>query len=169
MTPAEAAELLTIASGYDSRTYEALQAAAWSTALHGLDLEDCRQAVHQHYRNSTDWLMPATIRLLVRNMVRDRQEAFRDSYQTALDATADPQTVADRVTAIRDALAAANRMPGEESPHPPQLSDGARAARRIACPWCGASIGQPCIVSATGKTLTIIHDVRLDAVAKVPA
>ena len=76
MTPAEAAELLTLCSGYDNRKPNADTAKAWALVLDGMDHSECMAAIVQHYRESREWLMPADIVRLVRAGRRQRVEAF---------------------------------------------------------------------------------------------
>lgn len=91
MTPAEAAELLTIAAAFDRRTVGKADAIAWADALHGLRVEDCASAVRAHFAESTDWLMPATVRAGVK---RVRAERIRAVPTSALEpADIDPNDV----------------------------------------------------------------------------
>lgn len=73
MTPDQAAELLTVACAYDSRRPDRARAIAWADALGDLDADDCVNAIRQHYRVSTEWVMPAHIRRLVRVIREDRR------------------------------------------------------------------------------------------------
>ena len=68
MTPAEAQVLLSMASAFDNRKPDADAARAWSAALDGLRFEDCRDALIEHYKTSTDYLMPVLIRTAVRRI-----------------------------------------------------------------------------------------------------
>lgn len=74
MTPAEAQVLLSMAAAFDNRKPDADTARAWAAALDGLRFEDCRVAVIEHYRASTEWLMPAVIRTAVRRIRAKRIE-----------------------------------------------------------------------------------------------
>ena len=62
MTPADAAELLSIAAAFDRRTIGVMDAVAWADALDGLDPRECVDAVRGHFRDSTAYLMPAHVR-----------------------------------------------------------------------------------------------------------
>lgn len=73
MTPDVAAELLTIAAAYDSRRPDRARALAWADALGDLDPEDCSLAIRRHYRDSTEFVMPAHIRRLVRTIREERR------------------------------------------------------------------------------------------------
>jgi hypothetical protein len=68
MTPAEGATLLGVAAAFDNRKPDADAATAWAMALDGLRFVDCRDAIVAHYRNETEWIMPAMIRAAVRRI-----------------------------------------------------------------------------------------------------
>jgi len=76
MTPAEAQVLLSMASAYDNRKPDADAAKAWAAALEGLRFVDCREALIEHYKTSTEWLMPAMIRGAVKKIRSKRIAAF---------------------------------------------------------------------------------------------
>lgn len=84
MKPTEAAALLTIAAAFDNRKPDPDTAKAWAMALDGYRFEDCRQVIVQHYRESTDWIMPAHVLRAVKRLRKQR-----------LDATPDPIPPAD--------------------------------------------------------------------------
>lgn len=75
MTPAEAAELLTMCSAYDNRRVDEAGALAWQDALSDLPAADCQRAVRDHYRESSDRVMPADVRRRVRRIRADRIDA----------------------------------------------------------------------------------------------
>lgn len=68
MTPAEAQVLLSMASAFDNRKPDPDAARAWSAVLDDLRFEDCRDALIEHYKTSTDYLMPVMIRTAVRRI-----------------------------------------------------------------------------------------------------
>lgn len=76
MTRSEVALLLGLAAARDYRTVGEVDVLAWFEDIGDLDLADAREAVARHYRESTDRVMPAHIRRLVK-MIRDerRREA----------------------------------------------------------------------------------------------
>lgn len=76
MTPAEAQVLLGMASTFDNRKVDETgdAARAWAAALDGLRFEDCRLAIIDHFKTSTEYLMPAMIRVAVRRMRASRIE-----------------------------------------------------------------------------------------------
>ncbi|WP_405204394.1 hypothetical protein OG795_15295 [[Kitasatospora] papulosa] len=63
MTPADAAELLTLAAAFDRRTVGESDARAWAAALNAMPLDDdARAAVARHYADTDAWLTPAHVR-----------------------------------------------------------------------------------------------------------
>lgn len=76
MTPAEAQVLLGMASTFDNRKVDPTgdAARAWAAALDGLPFDDCRLAIIEHFKTSTEYLMPVMIRTAVRRM-RDKRIA----------------------------------------------------------------------------------------------
>ena len=70
MTPAEAQVLLTMASAVDNRKIDDTgdTAKAWAAMLDDVRFEDAREALIQHFKTSTDYLMPVMIRTAVRKM-----------------------------------------------------------------------------------------------------
>lgn len=70
MVEHEAFQLLTLASARDGRTVSASVARVWASDLSGIALPDAVAAVQQHFRESTDWLLPAHV---VRNVARLRE------------------------------------------------------------------------------------------------
>lgn len=65
MTEAEIADLLEFASNYDHRHVTEEETEAWHQALHGLDLDDARYAVAEHYQRDNRRIMPADIRSIL--------------------------------------------------------------------------------------------------------
>ena len=74
MTPADAARLLALAAAFDRRTVGEYDAVAWADALAGLTPDECAEAIRDHYRHSTIWLMPAHIRAHADRVRRDEAE-----------------------------------------------------------------------------------------------
>ncbi|MEU8721487.1 zinc finger domain-containing protein [Streptomyces antimycoticus] len=63
MTPADAAELLTLAAAFDRRTVGEADARAWAAALNATPFDDdAREAVARHYAETDRWLTPAHVR-----------------------------------------------------------------------------------------------------------
>ncbi|MBP0456227.1 zinc finger domain-containing protein [Streptomyces montanisoli] len=77
MTPADAAELLTLAAAFDRRTVGEADARAWAAALHAVPLDDdARAAVARHYAETDRWLTPA-------HVVQQRAKVRRDRLDHA--------------------------------------------------------------------------------------
>lgn len=72
MTPSEAQLLLTMAATVDNRKPDEDAAKAWAAMLDDLRFDDCRIVVIEHYKRSTEWLMPATIRAEVKRIREKR-------------------------------------------------------------------------------------------------
>lgn len=72
MRPSEAGILLTMCATFDRRTVGEADAEAWSVTLDGIELEDGKTAIVEHYRESRDWIMPADIRRIVKRIRRER-------------------------------------------------------------------------------------------------
>lgn len=64
MNPSEAALVLGVAAAFDRRTVGEADALAWSAALPDVTADEARQAVVDHYRDSSDWVMPSHVRRL---------------------------------------------------------------------------------------------------------
>lgn len=75
MNLSETAELLTRISSFNNRTIGEGDVTAWQSVLGDVDLADAEEAVRRHFAEHTDWLMPAHIRRLVRDIVRERAVA----------------------------------------------------------------------------------------------
>lgn len=68
MNRSEAAQALTVAAAYDNRSIGQTNVAAWTKALDDLRLSDVVDAIHAHYRDSSDFLQPAHIRKAVQQI-----------------------------------------------------------------------------------------------------
>jgi hypothetical protein len=75
MTPTDAGQLLAIAATIDNRKPNAIAAKAWASALEGLRVADCEQAIVRHYRRTRDFLMPFDIIREVKTIRYERLEA----------------------------------------------------------------------------------------------
>lgn len=104
MNPSDAAELLTLAAAFDRRTIGKADAIAWADALTGLDPNDCAEAIRAHFRDSTDYLMPAHVRRGVRKIRADRVRAADSSLLDPHDV--DPADVGGYLAARRARIAA---------------------------------------------------------------
>ncbi|MES9554806.1 MULTISPECIES: hypothetical protein [unclassified Streptomyces] len=76
MTPADAAELLTLAAAFDRRTVGEADSRAWAAALHQTPYDDdARAAVARHYSETDRWLTPAHVRQQRATIRRERVAA----------------------------------------------------------------------------------------------
>ncbi len=73
MTPQETSAVLAMIGTYDRREFTPTDVRAWHAAWDpALTFEDARHAVTEHYRTSTDWLMPAHINRIAKARRDDR-------------------------------------------------------------------------------------------------
>jgi hypothetical protein len=75
----EAGQILAKAAAYDRRTIGQADVLAWHEALSDMDATDALAAVAAHYRDSTEWLMPAHVRRQVAELARQRRRADLDA------------------------------------------------------------------------------------------
>lgn len=61
VTAPEAVALLHLASGFDNRKPDRETTTAWAEALEAVDFTDARSVIVEHYRTSTDYLMPVHV------------------------------------------------------------------------------------------------------------
>lgn len=119
MNLSETAVLLGLAAARDQRTVGETDVRAWHEDLEDIDFDDARQAITRHYRESTDRLMPAHVRRLVAEIVRERRREVREAREAAEEErlTIGRGPVKDRsaeVTAlIRQAVAALPVTPSD--------------------------------------------------------
>lgn len=69
----ECFQLLTLASARDGRTVDKEVATVWASDLWDIPLEDATEAARDHYRKSTEWMMPRHVIEGVR-IIRDRRD-----------------------------------------------------------------------------------------------
>lgn len=103
MNPAQVATLLAYISSIDGRHTSTLMAEAWSDLIGGLDFEDAKAAVRDHYRDSTEWLKPGHI---IAGVKRIRSQRIREVERHVVDGhltirPADYGTPAEEVAALR--------------------------------------------------------------------
>lgn len=75
MNRSEAAMMLAQMQAYDQRTVGESDVIAWHALLVDAPFEDCQEAVRRHYAEQTDRIMPAHVRRLVRDIIREREVA----------------------------------------------------------------------------------------------
>lgn len=96
MSTDEVIDLLTLMASYDRRKVGEADVAAWYAAMGDLAFSDSRDAVIAHYRDSTEWIMPAH--------VRRRVAATRQARLDAAGPTEIPQDLANRPIEAREWL-----------------------------------------------------------------
>ena len=75
MNLTEAARLLTMIASFNNRTVGEGDVIAWQSVLTDVVLADGEEAVRRHFAEHTEWLMPAHVRRLVRDIERERSVA----------------------------------------------------------------------------------------------
>jgi hypothetical protein len=73
----ETADLLTAMSAFDRRTIGDGDVIAWQAVLSDASFGDCLEAVKRYYAEHTEWMMPAHVRRLVRDIVGEREAMAR--------------------------------------------------------------------------------------------
>jgi hypothetical protein len=133
MTRSEIALLLGACAARDQRTIGETDVLAWHEDIGDLDFEDARAAVSQHYRESTERIMPAHIRRLVR-IIRDRRRATNVvSTLPPGKCEDDPERDAriarnkQKLSAIMSGIAAKRSVPGGAEP---ELSESEKIRQR---------------------------------------
>lgn len=160
MTHNEVVDLLTAISAYDNRKPNPASVLAWGKAaeLGRWTLPEALDAVHAHFSENPDYLMPAHVTARVKAARQDR--ALRQE-QAALEAGPVDAAAADRIRQICDDLA--GRM-GWTDDGKTRLS----FALKVACPHCHASEGERCVNPSTSQPLreSGCHPSRADALAE---
>lgn len=135
LTDEEVRAILAVAMGYDNRRPGELNVAAWSEASSRgrWTLGEAIEAVHEHYTNKRDFLMPADVTDFIRS--KRRHEPYPGELQIEMAPPADVERVKAVVAEVADALA-----------WPKPKTARADAERDVACPHepCRAGIGRPC-------------------------
>lgn len=157
MTEDEVLELLQIACEYDHRTIGRTDMMAWlDAATRGRwTAEAAQEAVREHYARSTSFVMPGHVTELLR--AERRQPPDYAQQQKALPRPRrDPEVIRAGIDRVFAALAAKQAIrdgsdPGEAA----EIAQGEAGARRqirsIACPYCKAPIGRPCVIVGARK------------------
>jgi hypothetical protein len=71
----ETARLLATISSFNNRTIGEGDVIAWQSVLADVELPDAEEAVRRHFAENTEWVMPAHVRRLVRDIIRERESA----------------------------------------------------------------------------------------------
>lgn len=94
MTPQEAAIVLAKCSAFDNRQPSQAAATAWGEAIdEDVTLQDALAIVRDHYANSRDWIMPADINRISRQLRRQRIEAVLQNRTILPEGLGDEPTV----------------------------------------------------------------------------
>lgn len=80
MNKAEVAKLLTVASTIDNRKVEPETVEGWFLILSDLDYGVALESMRVHFRESTDYLMPAHIRRNVGRVLDARERDMRREF-----------------------------------------------------------------------------------------
>lgn len=91
MTKAQVADLLKLIYSVDGRRMNEETPIAWQGIIGDLNFTDCRQAILEHYQQSTDWLTPAHIRKRVAAVRQARINAIGQNVNAARPDTDDPR------------------------------------------------------------------------------
>jgi len=135
MTEQEIRALLAVAMAYDNRKPGQATVAAWTeAATRGRwAFDDAVEAVHAHFAESTEWLMPAHVTQRLR-----AQRSGPAAVAELLALPAGQPTAPERVRSIVDAVA--GRLGWVRAVADP----AALAALDQACPYCHAGPDRPC-------------------------
>lgn len=150
MNLSETQQLLAGVAGINGRTVGQIDVRWWQKLLADYPLDDCITAVTQHYKETNEWIMPAHIIKRVKAMRAERIERAQP-----LPAPSSPSEAGYREqlrAIVRQAAAGlapprALSVPAEPPPEIAAQVAETRASNAhlsVRCPWCQASIGQPC-------------------------
>lgn len=160
MTHDEVVDLLTAISAYDNRKANPAAVLAWGKAaeLGRWTLPEALEAVHEHFSENPDYLMPAHITTRVKATRQDR--ALRDEALALEAAPVDP-AAAERIQRIVGELAQSMGWSEERR-------DRKGFALRVACPHCSAPVGVRCSSLSSGKPLkeSACHPSRAELLAE---
>lgn len=158
MTRDDVVDLLSIVTAYDNRNATQATVAAWSMAadIGRWSIEEAVDAVHAHYAESTEFLMPGH----VTDRVRARRQDHALRQRAALEAAPVDPKVAERIASIRKGIA--DELGWDY--HRP-------AAMQVRCPHCGAAVNAPCTSATTGQPLrrSACHPSRAEAFSRESA
>lgn len=97
----ETDQLLTLIQNVDKRRIDDATVLVWHEILGDLPFADCVVAVTNHFRESTDYLMPAHIVRGAREIERQRIRAERERLAIESAHPTDPRPLKDRSEEIR--------------------------------------------------------------------
>jgi hypothetical protein len=109
MTPSDAAAALARAAAFDRRTVGEVEARAWAEAFPHFTVDEVVAAIVEHYRATTDFLMPAHVAAIVGRTRAARAQEWRTANPHMVP-DADPDDVPAYLAALRSGrLVDANR------------------------------------------------------------
>lgn len=179
LTRDEVVDLLTAISAYDNRKPNPAAILAWGKAaeLGRWTLAEALDAVHQHFLEDIDYLMPAHVGNRIRAARQDRAmrqeaeqltglanphvlEALKDFADARAIPGPTPQRRAELIEAVTGALPAP-RGNAESTLSAEQI----RQAKRVPCPWCQARPFHECSrPSPRGdRRMVVPHPARVEA------
>lgn len=157
ITHDEIRQLYAVAMAYDNRKVSEANITAWHEAATRArwTFPAALEAIHQHYTERTDFLMPGHITERIRH-----ERTKPAAYQPAQLESAPPadDDTRERLMAIIDDTFAMPDPHSDSNTKPPELT--------VHCPWCHAKPGRPCTRTATNQQRVAIsryHDSRIDA------
>lgn len=132
MTPVEIAQILAKAAAFDQRTVGQADILAWHDAIGDINPGDALDAVSQHYRESTDRLMPAHVRRIADQLDRARRRAEREHREqlAIADQDANRGPVEDRSAQVDDLLTRLRNRLGASDPTVLRRTEWVKAERR---------------------------------------
>jgi hypothetical protein len=101
----ETDRLLTVIQNIDKRIVDDPTVIVWQELLHDLPFADCLRAVTEHFRESTEYLLPAHIVAGARAIERERVREDNHRRALAAEPETDSRPLADRRQEIRDFVA----------------------------------------------------------------
>lgn len=105
MNLTETDQLLTIIYQLDKRIIDDATVLVWQEILEDLPFADCVQATTQHFRESTDYLMPAHVVAGARAIQRNRIRQHREALAIESAPVEDHRPLTDRSQDIQDFVA----------------------------------------------------------------
>jgi hypothetical protein len=166
---AEVAHLLGIASTLDNRVSaeSKMQVRVWAHVLDDVPFDVAEHALREHYRRSTETIMPANIveyRRTARRVTAEQRhnaELRAHTRPRQLDEAAQLRAIRSGIARVTAALAITR---GIDPEYAEAEADARRAYLAVACPYCRAQPGNHC-TGPGGRPLTKTpaHPARLDA------
>lgn len=131
ITEQEIRAIYAVAMAYDNRKLSEANITAWweQANRNRWTLDEAREAIHEHHRTSTDFLMPAHITNIIRGH-RRQPEPVAEARQLPSAPPADPE----RIGRLLGQLSA--KLGWSRRPQDP--------ARKVECPHCHAAPTRPC-------------------------